>query len=118
MNSKEMKGKNAQPSFYEIAFRISEHTCGTCNDAVCEVISLLLRRLRLCVGLTKRERGPGRGTKCRCAVDNEAHGQQSAIEMYGGHGGLKLQLCTFLTSNVNGFRWSASRPGHFTPGMH
>jgi hypothetical protein len=31
------------------------------------------------------------------------------------HGGVDVQLHTFLISALDGVEWSASRPGHFTP---
>jgi hypothetical protein len=33
------------------------------------------------------------------------------------HGGVDVHLHTFLTSTLDGFEWSASRPGHCTPGI-
>jgi len=32
------------------------------------------------------------------------------------YGGVEIQLHAFLTSALDGGEWSASRPGHFTPG--
>jgi hypothetical protein len=33
-----------------------------------------------------------------------------------GRGGVDVQTYVFLTSTLIGGEWSASRPGHFTPG--
>jgi hypothetical protein len=32
------------------------------------------------------------------------------------YGGVDVQIHVFLTSALTGGEWSASRPGHFTPG--
>jgi len=34
------------------------------------------------------------------------------MKMYGG---VEVQLRAFLTSELNGFKWTASRPGRFNP---
>jgi len=38
-----------------------------------------------------------------------------AMKMYGG---VEVQLQAFLNSALDGGEWSASCPGHFTPGKH
>jgi len=43
------------------------------------------------------------------------HTDHHAMKTYGG---VDVQLHTFLTSPLGGREWSASRPGHFIPGIN